>query len=114
MTRGTEDEEEGAEESLSEVILPIEDWIDLHTFRPGEIRSVVEAYLEAAVEAGLEEVRLIHGRGIGSQRRSVRALLSRHPDVLRFADAPADRGGWGATIAWLRIGKGSDRDPRSA
>jgi DNA-nicking Smr family endonuclease len=86
----------------SDVVVPIEDHLDLHPFRPRDVRSVVESYIEAAIEAGLREVRLIHGRGIGVQREIVRSLLGRHPDVLDFADAPPQRGGWGATIVKLR------------
>jgi dsDNA-specific endonuclease/ATPase MutS2 len=89
------------------VRIPIEDAIDLHYFRAAEIAEVVEAYLEAAAEAGFREVRLIHGRGRGVQRGRVQRLLARSPYVERFADAPAERGGWGATIAWLRVA-GSD------
>ena len=85
-----------------EVVLPIEERIDLHPFQPREIRSVVESYLEEAVAAGFREVRLIHGRGIGAQRKNVRALLSRHPDVLDYGDATPDRGGWGATVVRLK------------
>ncbi len=85
------------------VKIPITDAIDLHLFRAAEIGDVVEAYLEAAAEAGFREVRLIHGRGKGVQRGRVHRLLSRSPYVERFADAPGDRGGWGATIAWLRL-----------
>ena len=85
-----------------EVVVPIEQAIDLHPFRPKEIRSVVESYLEAALEAGFDEVRLIHGRGIGVQREAIRSLLLRHPDVADFRDAPPQRGGWGATIVTLR------------
>jgi DNA-nicking Smr family endonuclease len=84
------------------VPVPIEDSIDLHSFRPSDVRSVVEEYLRAAHARGYGEVRLIHGRGIGMQRANVRALLSRHPLVLRYADAPEDRGGRGATLVWLR------------
>jgi DNA-nicking Smr family endonuclease len=84
------------------VVLPIEPEIDLHPFAPRDVRAVVDAYLEEAARAGLREVRLIHGRGVGAQRASVQALLARHPEVERFADAPPDRGGWGATLVWLR------------
>lgn len=84
------------------VALPIEDHLDLHPFRPRDVRDVVTSYLEAACEAGFHEVRLIHGRGIGVQRESVRALLARHPNVLEFADAPPERGGWGATVVRLK------------
>ncbi len=83
------------------VTIPIRDSIDLHYFRAAEITEVVEAYLEAAIEAGFCEVRLIHGRGKGVQRGRVQHLLARSPHVERFADAPGDEGGWGATIAWL-------------
>jgi DNA-nicking Smr family endonuclease len=86
------------------VVIPIEESIDLHRFLPGETREVVEAYLEAAVERGFREVRIIHGRGRGAQRAQVRRALERSPFVLRFADAPGDRGGWGATLVWLRPG----------
>jgi DNA-nicking Smr family endonuclease len=84
------------------VQIAIEDWIDLHGFQPRDIPSVVEEYLQAAYERGFGEVRLIHGRGIGFQRMRVRQVLERHPLVERFADAPPQRGGWGATLVWLR------------
>jgi DNA-nicking Smr family endonuclease len=86
------------------VRVPIEDALDLHAFAPRDVRSVVDDYLRAAAEHGFTEVRLIHGRGRGVQRASVQALLARHPLVLDFADAPPDRGGWGATIVRLRRG----------
>jgi DNA-nicking Smr family endonuclease len=88
------------------VALPIEDRIDLHPFAPRDVVAVVEAYLEAALRAGLREVRLIHGRGKGVQRANVRALLARHADVESFADAPPERGGYGATLVWLRARSG--------
>jgi dsDNA-specific endonuclease/ATPase MutS2 len=97
------DETDRDDEMPDEVVVPTEDSIDLHPFRPADVRSVVEAYLEEAIAAGFPEVRLIHGRGIGVQREIVRSLLSRHPAVLEFRDAPAERGGWGATIVRLRV-----------
>ena len=84
------------------VVLPIEDALDLHRFLPREIESVLEGYLEAAAERGFREVRVIHGRGRGVQRARVHRALSRSPHVLRFEEAPGDRGGWGATLVWLR------------
>ena len=84
------------------VILPIEDSLDLHAFAPRDVPSVVDEYLRQAVARRFGEVRLIHGKGIGAQRATVQKLLSRHPLVLRFFDAPAERGGWGATVAVLR------------
>jgi DNA-nicking Smr family endonuclease len=79
--------------------LPIEDSIDLHTFRPADIKSVVEEYVTAAHAAGFREVRLIHGRGVGVQRGIVQAALERHPLVESFHDAPESH--LGATVAVL-------------
>jgi DNA-nicking Smr family endonuclease len=84
------------------VVVPIEDALDLHPFAPRDIPSAVEAYLEAASAAGFREVRLIHGRGKGAQRRRVREVLEGHPLVNEFLDAPPERGGWGATLVFLK------------
>ena len=84
------------------IVLPIEDSIDLHAFHPKDIPSVVEEYLEQCGLAGLAEVRIIHGRGTGVQRNIVRSILQKHPLVLSFQDAPAEAGGWGATVVVLR------------
>ena len=84
------------------VTLPIEDSLDLHSFRPQDVRSVVDEYLTAAHARGFTEVRLIHGRGIGVQRANVQAFLATHPLVAGYADAPEDRGGRGATLVRLR------------
>jgi DNA-nicking Smr family endonuclease len=84
------------------VEIPVEDALDLHSFRPADVRSVVEEYLQAAHARGFTEVRLIHGRGIGVQRAVVQSLLASHPLVMGYADAPEDRGGRGATLVRLR------------
>lgn len=84
------------------VTLPLEDHLDLHPFQPKDIPSVVEEYLEQCRLEKLTEVRLIHGKGAGVQRTIVRSLLSGHPAVLSFRDAPAEAGGWGATIVNLK------------
>lgn len=83
-------------------VVPIEEAIDLHTFQPREVLGVVDAYLDAALERGFREVRLIHGRGKGVQRANVQRSLARDARVDRYADAPQHRGGWGATLVWLR------------
>jgi DNA-nicking Smr family endonuclease len=80
--------------------VPIEDSIDLHAFQPRDIKSVVEEYVNAAHEAGLREVRLIHGRGRGIQRGIVQSALERHPLVESFDDAPESH--LGATVATLK------------
>lgn len=79
------------------VRIPIEDSIDLHTFRPGEVADLIEEYLHQARLRGFRRVRIIHGRGAGVQREIVRSILKRHPGVVSFGDTP-DRG---ATIAVL-------------
>ena len=85
------------------VDLPIEDSLDLHAFRPSDVRAVVEEYLNEAAARGFREVRLIHGRGMGVQRKIVQALLAEHPLVERFFDALPERGGWGATVVVLKL-----------
>ena len=82
--------------------LPIDGVLDLHTFAPRDVKSVVEEYVRAASDAGLTEIRLIHGRGSGVQRGIVQAALERHPLVERFRDAPESH--LGATIAVLKTG----------
>ena len=80
--------------------IPIEAEIDLHSFRPADIPSVVEEYLQAAHDRGFREVRLIHGRGIGAQRAVVHRLLTSHPLVESFYDATESH--LGATVARLK------------
>lgn len=88
------------------VELPIEDFIDLHTFAPRDVPQVVDSYLEAALQKGFGEVRLIHGKGKGIQRAQVQQMLSGHPLVRSFRDAPPQQGGWGATLVILAAAAG--------
>jgi DNA-nicking Smr family endonuclease len=83
------------------VKLPITDVLDLHSFPPKQVKDVVRDYLDAAYEAGLRRLRVIHGRGVGVQRATVRSLLERDPRVTDYGDAPAEAGGWGAT--WVEM-----------
>jgi dsDNA-specific endonuclease/ATPase MutS2 len=80
--------------------IPIGRELDLHTFHPRDIPSVVQEYVDEARAAGLDEVRLVHGRGRGIQRGIVQATLERHPLVSEFWDDPSSH--LGATIARLR------------
>lgn len=102
-TPGERDKEESIDESPfpDPVVLPLEDVLDLHPFAPKEIRSAVEEYLRECCAAGWTSVRLIHGKGKGVQRESIRALLARLPYVQSFYDAPPAAGSWGATIVEL-------------
>lgn len=82
--------------------LPIEDVFDLHTVSPREIKPVVQEYLSEAFRLGFRGVRIIHGRGIGLQRETVRKILERTPFVESFGDAPMEAGGWGATVVMFK------------
>jgi len=84
------------------VRIPITDVFDLHSVPPRDVRPIVEEYLEEARRLGFKALRIIHGRGIGVQREMVRAVLARTSFVESFSDAPAEAGGWGATIVTLR------------
>jgi DNA mismatch repair protein MutS2 len=83
--------------------VPLEDSFDLHSFLPRDLSSALDEYLRLAREAGFPEVRIIHGKGIGTRRAEVRRLLGARDDVLEFHDAPPERGGSGATVAKLRL-----------
>jgi len=83
------------------VHIPVEPELDLHAFAPRDIASVVCEYVDAAAEAGVGEVRLVHGRGRGVQRGIVQAALERHPRVVEFWDDPSAH--LGATIARLSV-----------
>jgi DNA-nicking Smr family endonuclease len=87
------------------VRVPIEDAIDLHSFAPQDVISVVDEYLRAAREAGFTQVRLIHGRGKGMQRADIQRLLREHALVDQYWDAPESH--LGATLVRLR------RDPNA-
>jgi DNA-nicking Smr family endonuclease len=82
--------------------IPIKDWIDLHTFSPKEIPSLLEEYLLECQKKGFKEVRIIHGKGKGVQRNIVHAFLKQSPLVESFKQAPTEAGSWGATIATLK------------
>ncbi len=86
--------------------IPIEAELDLHTFAPREVRSVVTEYVRTAAAAGLREVRIVHGRGSGVQRGNVQATLESHPLVTAFWDSPGSH--LGATVASIRSGERDD------
>ncbi len=81
--------------------VPITDTLDLHTFRPRELKPLLDDYFEACLEKGIYSVRIIHGKGKGILKKSVQSILASHRWVERYSDAPPDAGGWGATRVWL-------------
>jgi DNA-nicking Smr family endonuclease len=82
--------------------LPIDGVLDLHTFQPREVKSLVLDYLAECQTRGILRVRIIHGKGIGQLREIVHKLLAQHPDVAEFHLANEPFGGWGATIVHLK------------
>lgn len=84
------------------VTLPIDGLLDLHAFAARDAAAVVADYLDACAERGLRDVRIVHGKGTGSLRRTVHALLARRHDVESFRAADETAGGWGATLVRLR------------
>ena len=86
------------------VTIEFQDVIDLHSIPAKQTRAVVEDYIEEARLRGVRFVRIIHGKGVGVQRKIVRSILERTSSVVDFRDAPVEAGGWGATIVTLNVG----------
>jgi len=93
----------GAEDEEESVAIPIEDWIDLHTFSPRDIPVLIEEYLLECQKKGFREVRIIHGKGKGVQLNIVHSFLRKSPLVESFRLAPPEAGSWGATIVDLKF-----------
>ncbi len=86
---------------MEPVILPIDGVLDLHTFRPSELTDILEDYISACMDENIWSIRIIHGKGTGAQRNRVHSFLKKHPAVKTFSQAPAEAGGWGATLVEL-------------
>ncbi|MFB3828306.1 MAG: Smr/MutS family protein [Bryobacteraceae bacterium] len=87
---------------MEPVRIPITDVFDLHSVPPRDVKAVVQEYLLEARKLGFKALRIIHGRGIGVRREIVRSLLAQTDFVADFRDAPAEAGGWGATVVTLK------------
>lgn len=87
---------------MEPVIYEITDVLDLHMFNPKEVPDLIDHYLEICVEKRFDSIRIIHGKGTGALKRRVHSILSRHRLVRHFKDAPAEAGGWGATVVELK------------
>ena len=84
--------------------MEIDGVLDLHMFRPEDVKELVRDYLDLCRKRGILDVRIIHGKGIGVQRETVRAVLAKHPAVESYGH-PGDAGSWGATVVRLRAGE---------
>ena len=89
-------------DDMGPVEIPVDGVLDLHTFRPGEIRDLIPDYIRLCKEEGIYEIRIIHGKGTGQLRSTVHSILSKNPAVRSFRLAGEDAGGWGATIIELK------------
>ena len=87
---------------MEPIQIPIEDVLDLHTFRPRDVADLLETYFDECIKVGIFSVRVIHGKGKGIQKKQVRRILQKIPRVKSFTDAPPEAGGWGATLVELR------------
>ncbi len=83
------------------VELPIDGILDLHTFNPGDVKELLPEYLSACRGKGIFEIRVIHGKGTGTMRKTVHSILEKLPGVASFRIAGENVGGWGATIVIL-------------
>jgi dsDNA-specific endonuclease/ATPase MutS2 len=84
------------------VPLPITGELDLHTFHPRDLGELIPAYLDECAARGIHEVRIVHGKGTGTLRTTVHALLRKNPRVSSFRLGDETSGSWGATIVTLR------------
>ena len=87
---------------MEPIQIPIEDVLDLHTFRPQDIADLLENYFDECLKADIFSVRVIHGKGKGVQKSQVQRILHKNPRVKGFKDAPPEAGGWGATLVELK------------
>ena len=94
------DEERTTDDDI--YVIQITDVLDLHSVPSADVKGIVEEYLEMAHARGWSALRIVHGRGIGARRETVRTILAKTPFVKAFGDAPAEAGGWGATLVTLK------------
>ncbi|WP_457576893.1 Smr/MutS family protein [Desulfomarina sp.] len=82
--------------------LEIDGVLDLHAFSPKDVKTLVPDYIEECIHLKIDRVKIIHGKGKGTLRRIVHALLNRNRHVLSYKSADLPDGSWGATIVQLR------------
>lgn len=102
--RPDDDDDNGDDAELTEdgVVLPIDGTLDLHTFRPDEVRELLPDYISECLAREIRELRIIHGKGRGILRAHVRKILGRDPRVESIRNADESAGSFGATLVTLR------------
>jgi DNA mismatch repair protein MutS2 len=83
-------------------LAPVHQELNVIGQRAEEARDAVDEFLDRAVMATASRVRIVHGHGMGVLKKTISDLLTRHPPVARFYQAPQHEGGAGATIVELR------------
>ena len=98
-----DDQDDGGDAQSGEPVeLPIDGTLDLHTFHPRDVKQLIPDYLEECRKRGIFQVRIVHGKGTGALRRTVHAVLDKHPDIVEYRLGGSGGGEWGATIVVLR------------
>jgi DNA-nicking Smr family endonuclease len=87
---------------LEPIEIPINGELDLHTFKPGEVKDLLDEYISVCIEKKIYSLRIIHGKGKGILKQKVHSILKKDPRVASFSDAPLEAGGWGATLVILK------------
>ena len=85
------------------VEIPIDGTLDLHTFKPADVKDLVPEYLRECAAMGILRVRIVHGKGTGALARTVHSILGKTPEVASFELACPEEGAWGATIVRLKV-----------
>jgi len=91
-----------SDEQFEPVEHPIDGILDLHTFHPRDVKSLIPDYIHGCLDRDIYELRIIHGKGTGTLRRIVHSVLAKLPEVQSFRLAGENEGGWGATLVSLR------------